>query len=201
MELTESATLDTKFGVQHFPDLTVIAATTEAGQLGRMLIERFGCRVDFDAYSDDDMFRIARGIVDRCWPDGYEPLDDDTCRVLATAAAGVPRNLRSLVFAGRDLALAGDGEVNAADILVLCDTDPDGCTRAHLDLLERLAMAPNGCAGLPTLAAALQMPADMIRQTEQLLVDRRYVMQTPSGRTITPAGRVRLAAGSIRDAA
>jgi Holliday junction DNA helicase RuvB len=199
MELTESGTLDTAFGPQRFPKLTVIAATTEEDKLGVPLIDRFGCYVKLDPYDVDEMAAIGAGMVERCWPTGTT-LDAKSLRILATAAAGVPRNLRSLVFAGRDLALAGV-EVTVADILLLTDTDPDGCTRAHLDLLDKLDSFPKGTAGLSTLASMMRVPADMLRRTEQLLVDRGYVALTPNGRQITPRGRARLAAGSIRDAA
>jgi len=198
MELTESGTLDTKFGAQHFPDLTVIAATTEPLKLLAPLVDRFGCKVTLDPYTDDDMLAIAQGMVARCWPDGYEPLDEATCAVLATASAGVPRDMRSLIFAGRDLALANQ-EVSAAEILLLCDTDPDGCTRAHLDMLACLADSNNGTAGLAMLSDALRVAPAMMRRTERLLLDRHYIALTPSGRAITLSGQARLKAGSIRD--
>jgi Holliday junction DNA helicase RuvB len=200
MELTESGTLDTDFGVESYPFITVVAATTDPDKLLKPLVDRFGCKLTLDPYTDEDMVHIARGMVARCWPAGIDPLDDSTCAVLATASASVPRDLRSLVMAGRDLALIGEIP-SAEEILILCDTDPDGCTRAHLDILERLDRSPKGTAGLATLSTALRVPVDMIRRTERLLLDRDFVALTPSGRTITPEGRARLGAGSIRDAA
>lgn len=200
MQLTESGTLDTSYGTSHFEKLTVIAATTEPDQLLMPLVDRFGCKVTLDPYSTEEMVAIAAGMVKRCWPEGFEPLDDSTLSVLAAASAGVPRDLRSLLFAGRDLAYAGQ-QPSAAAILRLCDTDPDGCTRAHLDLLAVLADSPRGVMGQAVLASMLRVPPDMLRRSERLLVDRGYLLLTPAGRQITSAGRRRLAAGSIRDAA
>ena len=200
MELTESGTVETSFATHHFPNLTAIAATTDPDKLLLPLMDRFGCQVTLDSYTTEEMVDIAAGMARRCWPDGREPLDDDTLRVLAEAAAGVPRILRSLVFAGRDLVHAGQVP-SAMAILRLCDTDPDGLTRAHLDMLDRLASSNGGTAGLTTLATMLRMPAEVLRRTEQLLIDEGYVALLPTGRQITARGRRRLAAGSIRDRA
>lgn len=201
MQLTESGMLDTPFGSMDYRFITVIAATTEEeeDQLLPPLVDRFGVKLRFDPYTTEDMLRIAEGLVERCWPWGHELPDHETCMVLAEASAGVPRNLRALIFAGRDLVLAGE-EPSPESILTLCDTDPDGCTMDHLRLLERLSRSPRGTAGLATLAAMLRVHPVSLRRTERLLVDRGYVIYQPSGRMITPAGRARLAAGSIRDA-
>lgn len=200
MELTETGGFETTYETLKFPNLTVVAATTEPDKLLLPLVDRFGCDVKLDDYTPAEMVEIAAGMAKRCWPEGHELPDRDTLECLAEASAGVPRILRSLIFSGRDLALSGKAS-SATAILVLCDIDPDGCSRAHLDLLERLNSMPKGMAGVTTLATMLRVPIDTLRRTERLLVDRDYVALTANGRLITAAGKRRLAVPSIRCAA
>jgi holliday junction DNA helicase RuvB len=198
-QLAEEGTLDTEYGLLEFPNLTIIAATTERSGVLPALYDRFGVKCKLDPYSDDDMLGIAQGMVDRCWPTEYDRPTEDDLRRLVKASAGVPRDLRSLIFAGRDLAYSGR-KVTANEVLRLCDTDPDGCTRSHFEMLSFLADSPKKTAGLTTLANALRVPPEIIRRNERLLLARRYVLLTGRGRVLTPAGKIRLAAGTIRDA-
>lgn len=199
MQVTESGTLDSDMGLLEFPNMTVIGATTERDGVLPALFDRFGVKCKLDPYTDSDMLGIAKGMVDRCWPEEYDRISDSDLAILVRASANVPRDLRSLIFAGRDLAYSGY-EVTAKEILVLCDTDPDGCTRSHFEMMSFLAGCPKNRAGLTTLGAALRMPLEIIRRNERLLLDRRYVLLTGQGRALTPAGKIRLAAGTIRDA-
>jgi Holliday junction DNA helicase RuvB len=189
MSLMEDQALDGPRGRVRFEKVTVVAATTERQRLGRPLVDRFMIRPRFEPYTLDQMAAIVDGMAARA----AVTLSPDTATVLARAAAGVPRNARSLVLAARDLAFAGV-DPTGAQVLAFTGVEPDGLTSDHLDYLEALASQAKGTAGEPTLSTLLAIDRGQVRDLERLLTAGRYVDLTGSGRQITQAGRARLAA-------
>ena len=137
------------------------------------------------------MVQIVRGMAERA--DLREgDVTAELTVTLAEASAGVPRQARALVMAARDLAYAGE-EVTGAAVLSLCHIQPDGLTDDHIRYLNLLASQRGGTAGREALATILDMAPAQVRVTERLLVERRLIALTGTGRQITPEGRNRVA--------
>lgn len=193
MELTEAGALQGSSWTQEFPHISVIAATTEIAKLNGPLRSRFMCTPAWAPYSFDELVQIVRGMATRAGlPDHI--VTPGLAIAIANASAGVPRTSRAMVFAARDLHLAGR-EVTGDRVLGFCQIEPDGLTGSHLRYLDVLASSPRGTAGLGALTTMLQLPGDEIRLVERLLTERRYVALSAQGRQITPAGRGRLRDG------
>lgn len=174
-----------------FPNLTVIAATTEPAALTGPLLSRFECKPAWQPYTRHEMVQIVRGMAERA--DLREgDVTAELTVTLAEASAGVPRQARALVMAARDLAYAGE-EVTGAAVLSLCHIQPDGLTDDHIRYLNLLASQRGGTAGKEALATILDMAPAQVRVTERLLVERRLIALTGTGRQITPEGRNRVA--------
>ena len=186
MQLTEEQALDGPTGPVSYPNITVIAATTEPNELFAPLLTRFPIRPDIAAYTDEDMAGIVTGMAARA---GVH-LDDDTAAMLGRASAGRPRAARDLVLAARDLACA-DMNPDGPAVLAFTGIDPDGVTAGHRDYLAALA-ACDGTAGMTVLESRLRLPAAAIRDLEWLLIERDYIAQTKQGRALTAKGRARL---------
>lgn len=186
LTLLEEGYLSTRWGPEHFPDVTVIAATTMEEKLDPAVKSRFRIRPSVEDYTETDMALIVEGMAGRAGV----VLDRETALVLGRAAAGVPRNARSFVLAARDLALAGV-PTTAESILGFCDTAPDGLTLRHMSYLQRLRDLGNR-AGLETMSARLRLHPEAVKEIEQLLFDRRYIGAESRGRVLTAQGRRRL---------
>lgn len=188
MQITEEGTIDTAMGTKVAVPVTVIAATTNPERLFPPLLSRFMVQCDFDDYTDDELTVMVASMSGRAGV----PLDHRTCAALGQAAAGSPRAARALVLAARDLHM-GCLPIDAATVLAMTGTDPDGLTKPHRRYLERLSAAPHGRAGLTTMSTLTGLPSGQLVAVEALLSRRGYVEMGPSGRQITADGRRRIA--------
>lgn len=185
LTLTEEGYIDSKWGVEEFPWLTVIMATTEKRLINEPLQTR--CTIlDMDDYSLAEMEEIVRGMARRA----QIGLDDDIVAALAVAAVGVPRSARRLVLGAKELE-ADRQAVTVENILAHCRVEPDGLTNDHLGFLREMERL-GGQAGLEVLSVRLQLHKTQVQRTERLLVDRGLVRYGPGGRLLTGDGRRRL---------
>lgn len=185
LTLTEEGYIQTKFGTDSFPWLTVILATTEKRMISLPLQSRLTI-LDMDEYTLDEMGLIVEGMAERAGV----ALDSDTTSALAVAAVGVPRAARHLVLAAQELSAVGQ-EPTLDAILTHCRLDADGLSRDHLGYMRCLQLI-GGQAGLEVLTVRLQLHRTEVQRIERLLVDRGYVRYDSRGRVLTGSGRARL---------
>jgi Holliday junction DNA helicase RuvB len=183
LTLLEQGFVDTKYDRYHFPNLTVIAATTERRLVKPTVRDRFPVYIRFEDYSLDEMTEIVCGMAARL----NVTLHGGVAPRLAAAASGVPRVARTLVEAARDL-----GPVTADEILEFCDIEPDGLTGDHVRYLQAVAAAGGQC-GLDVLQVRLGLDKQTVTELERMLYDRQYIgMASGVGRYLTAAGRRRV---------
>ena len=184
--LMEDGFIEARWGREDFPWLTLIGATTEKHELPGPLFDRFTIKGRLEAYTADEMERIVAHMAAAAGV----PLVESTITAIATAAAGVPRIARSIVFGARDLHDA-EVELTPERILSHCQISPDGLNIEHLDYLKMLASSPGGRASSDLLSTRLQIHPRQLKQIERMLHDKRFIVLTPQGRHITAAGRAR----------
>lgn len=182
MQLTEDKSVDMDWGLQKFPHLNIVLATTDIEKMDDALKSR--CQIiEWDNYPDDDMTEIVEGFALRYGVD----LTNDDCEVLGVASGGVPRRARSFVSDALDMQTTGL-EVTADTILSFCDCTRSGLTKAHLNYLEALGTM-GGRAGLSALCTKLRANTSAVKETERLLLDKHFVEFGQRGRVITLEGR------------
>lgn len=192
MQLTESGELDANHGTYPFPEVTVIAATTEPQDLPVPLRDRFMIQPRWVPYTHPEMVEIIRRMAARA----NIPASDDLVETLAAAAADSPRQARALTVAARDMVAAGITPTGI-QVLQFTETELDGLTRRHLDYLHTLGRQQNGKAGQETMSTLLGVNRRESRDLERLLTARGYIEITGTGRQVTAAGRRRIEAGSL----
>jgi Holliday junction DNA helicase RuvB len=178
------------------PNLTVIGATTEPDKVIQPLYDRFPIKPTFVDYTDEDMAMIVIGMADKIDLD----IEPDLALALGQAAGGTPRNARQLVLAFRDLFASLDRNPTAAEILDLCNIEPDGLTAAHVSYLKHLSDL-GGHAGLSLLASMLRLHPSIVCNLERLLVGRGLVLYGTQGRELTQAGFRRVSRHGLHAAA
>lgn len=191
LTLTEEGFIQSRWGTEEFPWLTVILATTEK----RLIVEPLQSRctvLDLEDYSHDEMTEIVRGMARRA----HVELDAEACAALATAAVGMPRAARHLVLAAKELVAVGETPT-VDEVLRLCRLDADGLGSDHRKYLSEL-LTLGGQAGLEVLTVRLQLHKTQVQRIERVLIDRGYVKYDTRGRVLTATGRARLQGRSLR---
>lgn len=190
LTLLEQQFIDIRFARYYFPQLTVIAGTTERRDLRKTILSRFAINLRFDPYTPGEMAQIVAGMAGKLEVE----LDDATVVALAGASNGVPRIARHLVSAARTLADT-DTEPTASMVFAFTRIHPDGLTDEHVAYLQVLDDC-TGQAGADVLSSRLDVSAAELRDLERLLSERKFIgLGGPGvGRLLTPAGRRRLGA-------
>jgi Holliday junction resolvasome RuvABC ATP-dependent DNA helicase subunit len=167
--------------------LTFIAATTERGKVIKPLYDRFPIKPKFEEYSDDEMGAIAWGMLKKA--ELVSKYDSEFAAHLGAAAGGVPRNVRSMVIAIRDLIDSGtDAQPSIETVLDIANVTFDGLTDLHVDYLIVMGKNSGEGLGVKSLATQLQASEAMILDAENLLFTRDLITYTKSGRVLTPEG-------------
>lgn len=161
--------------------LTIIGATTEPQRLIDPLVERFMIRPPFEPYSDEQMSRIILAMGRRVKP--AQEFSPEAAVILGKAAAGSPRQAKSLVLAARDLRTD-----NPVEILSLAGITPEGLNLHHLNYLQVLRKNSKGVAGVKVLAASLRTSEGDVVGLEQHLIDLDFIEYSPAGRVLKPLG-------------
>jgi holliday junction DNA helicase RuvB len=168
-------------------DLCIIGATTERGKIIKPLFDRFTLKPEFDPYTDDEMAAIAFGMLRKAKL--HEQYDMEFAKALGMAAGGVPRNVKSMVVAVRDLI---DSNVNdsptISEVLEANDVTFDGLSRLHVGYLKVMGKNGGSALGLKPLSLQLQASEDMVMEVEGLLFQRGYIRFSKAGRELTSTG-------------
>lgn len=170
----------------HIPRLTVIGATTEPEKILAPLHDRFIIHPVFAPYSEAEMATIVARMAVKA----DVVITEGTARALGRAAGGTPRNARSMVFVTRDLTLRLGREPSVAEILDLCQVDPDGLTHQHMRYLKCIDQA-GGVAGLKTISSHLRLHESILRDLERVLVSHNLITFSAGGRELTRAGHMK----------
>ena len=175
-------TLLTSRGPERMPDVTVIAATTEAGKLPVTIISRFMVRPRLSGYTDSEAVLLVEQLAKRMHVDLFGP---DTTGMIARAADNNPREMRMIITALRDQAIAG--EVSFDRALDWAGVTHDGLSRTSVDMLLVLYASQDYTASLETVSAALAEPGPL-GDHERKLLRRGLIVITGRGRRLTDEG-------------
>ena len=185
LQLLQDGVLVLPSGVVKCPDITVIAATTDAQKLPQTILDRFTIQPVLAPYTDDEAVQIAGVTAERL---GVSLTEGHLHRV-AAAADQNPRVIGRLLTTVRDILL---GNPSCPDPVALAmqwtGYSPDGLSNRAQDYLM-LLFGYGGTAGLTTLKAALN--ESEIGHTEQALIQRGFIQVTGKGRELTRLGQHR----------
>ena len=181
--------------VVRLANITVIGATTDRDKLPETVIDRFKLKPYFQAYSLEDLVRIAVQFFYRHFAESY--MNKPLTAAMAYACRGTPRIIEEMVLAVRDLSLALGAIPTPEDMLEFLETEPDGLTRTHAHYLTALRQyfarenADNEweyIAGEAAMQQILRETKQGIGRVERFLVERGLVDRTPRGRRLTEFG-------------
>lgn len=165
----------------------LVAATTEAGKIGKPLRDRFGYVGHLELYDTNTL----AGIVDRsAGLLGWE-IDRDAAAEIAGRSRGTPRVANMLLRRVRDYSqVAGHERIDHASAnlaLTAFGVDAVGLDRVARRILEQVAVAfRGGPVGLSTLAAAVGEAEVTVEQVyEPQLMREGFLARTPRGRVAT----------------
>ncbi len=186
LHLLQDGRLLTSSGPERVPDVTVVAATTDAQRLPSTILGRFKIRPVLNAYTEDEAVLILRGLAARL----DLVLSDADALALTRASGRQAREMSALLVAYRDTRYATeDGSYDLEMALAWVGVTHDGLTALAQSYLINL-MVLRGGASLATLAGAMNEPGPLY-QTENLLISSGYVKIDSSGRSLTKEGQVR----------
>ena len=176
------------------PEFTLMGATNYLGELPRPFLDRFKIKVNFEPYSEDEIYTILVGAVKKLKIQATK----DGVREIASRSRGVPRIAIGYLEAARNVSIAYENEfdrmlslscakrsfdVSEIDFLGLTDLD-----RRILNYLEN----SDKPVGLKTLSQGVNEDDSTIELSESYLVRTRMIEKTTRGRTITEDGKTHL---------
>ena len=172
------------------PKLTLVGATTRAGQLSAPLRDRFGMILRLEMYTPEQLADIVARSADIL---GIA-IDRQGALEIAGRSRGTPRIANRLLKRARDFAeVIGNGKITkeTAD-LALSRMEIDSLGLDNIDrvlLTSMIKFYNGGPVGLETIAAAIGEEAVTIEDVyEPYLMQIGFLSRTPRGRMVTPAG-------------
>ena len=176
------------------PKLTLVGATTRAGQLTAPLRDRFGVVLRLEMYTPEELATIVSRSAKIL---GIETNQEGALEI-ASRSRGTPRIANRLLKRVRDFAqVMSDGVITyetakvALDKLEIDELGLDGNDRRMLETLIRFYKG--GPVGLETLAAAIGEEAVTIEDVyEPYLMQIGFLSRTPRGRCATHAAYLHL---------
>ena len=170
------------------PKVTLVGATTRAGQLSAPLRDRFGVSLRLELYTPQEL----AAIVTRSATILGMSIDPEGAMEIASRSRGTPRIANRFLRRVRDFAqVMGDGTITkeAADLaLQRLEVDKLG-----LDTIDRRMLTAiirnygGGPVGLETLAATIGEEAVTLEDVyEPYLMQLGFLTRTPRGRCVTP---------------
>lgn len=182
--------LYTQRGAEQMPDITIVAATTDAGKLPLTLLSRFMVKPVIEQYSEDEAALIAGNLAVRMKVD----LAESYWGEVATAAAHNPRVMRAILTQIRDLKYAlPESHPNMEKALEYAGVSPDGLSIVARQILSILLVATKNTLSMQTIRDTLGEPGPL-RHHEQALLQRRLIEITGQGRKLTQRGEARIRA-------
>jgi len=196
--LLEDGVLATPSGPLSFPNVTWVAATTDAGLLPQPLIDRFVVQPQLDPYTEDEMAILAQANAVAL---GLR-IETIAAVMFGRASRGIPRQLNTYVKQARALGHIVITEAVAYEVIVeLSSTTLDGLTRPMVNMLRFLLASPRIVKGETSYKASVNSIATAIgfgRDTKHValmvepeLMRRGLVQVTSGGRMLTDAGIAR----------
>lgn len=191
----ENGLLQTPFGVEEAPAVTVIAATTDAGKLPTTILGRFPIKPELEPYGDADGALIAAQLSRKVLvPEGLAEVTPQVAARVARAANNSPRDMRNILCAVRDLVWAEEieergGDYDLAEALAFSGITEDGLPRQAVRYLQVLWREYRGNpAGAKVLAERLGEVASGLSEVERILLDKGLIKLTGRGRMLSPDG-------------
>lgn len=184
-------------GPQQVPNVTVIAATTDAQMLPETILQRFPVRPIIDAYSDDEATQIAVTMAEKVFTSiGLESPTEHTCKRITQAANNSPRVMKSILMTLRDAEISDmakrdeDGDHDLSTTLDLIGVTHDGLDTMAQGYLTALVVMLSGSGSIANIMQHMQESTPPM-QTEKLLMTKGYVEISRTGRTATEYGITR----------
>jgi len=167
--------------------ITLIGATTRAGDLSSPLRDRFGIISKLNYYTEDELYQIVK----RTSKVLNTEITDEAARELAKRSRGTPRIANRLFKRVRDFALVeGEGIItneildNALDKLKV---DKLGLDETDYNLLLSIIEKFNGGpVGIEAIASSIGEEVSTIEDVyEPYLLQNGYLKRTTRGRVVT----------------
>lgn len=179
-------------GPEQQPDVTVIAATTDAGRLPKTIIGRFPLRPVLKPYTLEEATRIAMRMAGRILPEDVPFPETYEFMEIAQAGNRNPRTISQIITNLRDLAVADldavhDGGYNLAEPLAWLGLREDGLSENACRYLTVLMEDFSGQAGERALQERLNEPGGL-DHIESELMERGLIARTQQGRVLTKEG-------------
>lgn len=178
-----------------FADITVIGATTDRDKLPEPVIDRFKIQPYFQAYSDEELFKITLMFAFRMRCEDL--VDDEPAAAIALACRGTPRICEEMVIAARDLHYSLNRNCTGDELLEFLEVEHDGLTRTHIHYLTALYQyygreTKDGgweyIVGEAAMQQILRETKPGIGRIERFLVEQGLIDRTPRGRRLTARG-------------
>lgn len=178
--------LITKNGAETVPDVTLIAATTDAGKLPETLLSRFMIQPEFVYYSDAEATLIASQLAVRMGVDLSDPADAEA---VALAADKNPRVMEKVLGATRDLNYVyADTHPNLEKAFAYAQVSADGLMLMARDILLVLAQSREVTASIEYIQGQLGEPGPLKHAEKQLFARGLMHVAAGKGRQLTEAG-------------
>jgi Holliday junction DNA helicase RuvB len=170
------------------PPFTLVGATTREGQLTTPFRSRFGIRERLDLYSTEELTRIlvrSAGLL-------AVEADLEGLTMIARRSRGTARYANNHLRRIRDLAQVHYQnritQTVAEEGLAMLGVDQSGLTELDRRILRCLG-SHGRAVGLKTVAVTIGEDESTIEDIyEPFLIQRGYLVKTPSGRLMTPRG-------------
>ena len=169
------------------PPVTLIGATTQAGQLSAPLRSRFGIIEHLTYYNEQEL----TAIVQRSAEVLTIAINEAGAHELARRSRGTPRVANRLLKRVRDFVqVAGDQQItatNAAKALDQLQVDTAGLDQTDRKLLKMMINLYNGGPlGLKTIAVNIGEEQETVEAVyEPYLLQQGFLKRTPRGRVVT----------------
>lgn len=180
------------------PDITIIGATTDRDKLPEPVVDRFKRKPYFQAYSEEELARIAIVFAFKHQAQGF--VDNRLAAHIALACRGTPRIAEEFIEAALDLGTVLKQPPTPEALLDFLEVEPDGMTRTHIHYVTALYQYyaredQDGeleyIAGEATMMQMLRETKPGIGRIERFLVERGLIDRTPRGRRLTDEGIAR----------
>jgi Holliday junction DNA helicase RuvB len=195
LTLLQDGALQLRTGVVKAPDITVIAATTDAQKLPRAVLNRFHIAPALDPYTLTEAVQIAKLNAERLGFGDYVPMPEEDAWLerVAKASLNNPRRMTTFLTAVRDDQLMNKNSYSPTgyDLTTAMEwtgVTEDGITRLGQEYLIAL-FTSDGVASITTLQRLLN--EDQLRHTEGELINLGFVEVTGKGRALTEYGMTR----------
>ncbi len=195
LALMENGIISSPLGVEQAPKITIIAASTDAARLPKTIRDRFELQATLTGYTDEEGTQLAVQLAGKILaPDDLPIPDAPTAAAVARAGNNVPRLIRRILCAVRDLALTGEiepqgGTYPLAPAFEFAEVTADGLTQQALEYLRVLMVDFKGNpAGQKVLADRLGEVGTGLKEIEDLLLGKELIALTKTGRMLTTDG-------------